>query len=164
MTFHPALTAKLAAAAALLGSTIAAPAESAPESAVVAAASVAPAEAISAPHRPAQATLFKTAAEAASFKPTPLGPHRLPRAKSCRLPHMNPARDVRLLSRAGYRDVTFRGRRAHAARCSQFLYFSACRGATQYQVIVRYVNGRRSTVTMRAGQCTHRNSPQGRAA
>ena len=47
------------------------------------------------------------------------------------------------------------GLKTHASRCSQFLYFSACRGATQYQVIVRYVKGRRSVVSLRSGVCRH---------
>lgn len=151
MTFHPALAARLAVAAALIGSTTAAPANAAPERAVAATVSVPADGGAGAPH----GTLQTAAAEATSFLPTPAPRDGQPAATSCRLPRLNPARDAQLLGRAGFRDIAYRGRKAHASRCSQFLYFSACRGATQYQVIVRYVKGRRSVVSLRSGVCRH---------
>jgi hypothetical protein len=158
MTFHPALAARLVVAAALLGSTAAAPAAAAPAAAAqerVAATTATlmiPAGAVNAPQGAPQGPRFDAAAEATSFLPTPAPRGGLP-AKTCRLPRLSPARDAQLLSRAGFRDIAYRGLKTHASRCSQFLYFSACRGATQYQVIVRYVKGRRSVVSLRSGGC-----------
>ena len=158
MTFHPALAAKVAVAAALLGSTTAAPAEEAPQAVL---AAVGPATTGAAASAPTDAPLGTAqeagfdAAEGGSFLPTPADPGNSPRAQRCRLPHLSAAPDARRLSRAGFRDIAFRGHKSHAARCSRFLYFSACRGNARYQVIVRYVKGRRSVVTLRNGQCSH---------
>ncbi len=135
MKFHPALAAKLVLAAALLTPDAQAQNASAPAS------------------NPASAAAARAPVLASTFTPAPGKLLRVPTPRRCLMPTLDLSHEAARLGLAGYRKLSYQGRKTYASRCAQMLYFSACKGVGRYRVIVRYIRARRSVIAMRQGSC-----------